>query len=1054
MVAAMTTVLEDDEAMALPETPGRRRSAMNSNHLEDLVVSPRVPSIRVGTAESTHRPTSALLSAALGEPQDKNQFAAEALTATCDHETLAHARRKQSSNSTQRPSQAPPNQQRNLLAVPGQPEHISVAYAYVLDAEAGRLANGRGRMYTRSPWIQICFLIQTHPALKYAVYLASVVLSLLIFGENIDSSARTWTVWVELLCILVFVADTCLKAAYMGAKKYCSKKWHRYQILLELMFIFDWVLFVGGGITPRFSRPLRPFILLLRNRGLRRIFEVLLLAAPTLAWLFTCAAGFMAFSAVISVVALMDDYHEPLSQFQQENPSLIGSFDNVAEAMIRLFVLFTTENYPEIIEPSFQRNKWSFLFFFVYIFAAFFVNSLILALIVSVYFKHQEKQVRGEKKKSWKGLVQAFLALDHDGTGSVSIDQWGQLYHCLKPMASPGEILFTFQLLDKDKTGSLDCIDFLDLSEILKLKMQPYVEVEDGARFPALQRLACKALPVLESMSLVCTVVNFLVACIIWRGMPRHVERAMQAVNLIFCTFFFIEVATRLTAVGHHRFARRKLNLLDCALVCPAVLLLALAVGGVEPKTFAAAGNLAVTLRILWTTRAARVVLTLLRRVLPVMLTLFLYMLINLYFFAIVGMELFHKEQAAPPSEAYFAPFSCGTGFGSFECAFFMLFQVFTTSNWHEIMNSTIELTSTWAAIYFVSLFLCILVLLDLLVAVTIEAFLKAREGMTDVDPDDLQSALVHVPVPEEDTGDEAVAVPDETSLIEPQRTSWGSVTQITQLKALDLFRARARRAALADLAWKRTLSCVLLAQKQERHAVYRVTKSRGPWRQEIGSEEAGLDALDAMDDADVSKLSKIAGKGLSELYRTKSMRRESLKAEIGRKREAHGKLSKQQRTLCRISPILKLYSENTLVHNAEEQHVSPELNSEATRRLSVATEAGGDKSDSLRSRRLSPMFSRSSLRPDPEAAEEPAEDRAPALWALDETPLSVDTDESDDDHEDEDRNHPSPPGSPRKSLFAASGWTKVRRAFSSSVAPTDAESDQSNQEQRVASWA
>ena len=94
------------------------------------------------------------------------------------------------------------------------------------------------------------------------------------------------------------------------------------------------------------------------------------------------------------------------------------------------------------------------------------------------------------------------------------------------------------------------------------------------------------------------------------------------------------------------------------------------------------------------------------------------------------GIETFYGIRSGDPNDAYFYEYDCHFGFETFGCAMFVLFQCMTTSNWHEIMNSFMNHFSQASALYFVMFFLIVnLVLMNLMVAVTIEAFMTARSA-------------------------------------------------------------------------------------------------------------------------------------------------------------------------------------------------------------------------------------------------------------------------------------------------------------------------------------
>ena len=61
----------------------------------------------------------------------------------------------------------------------------------------------------------------------------------------------------------------------------------------------------------------------------------------------------------------------------------------------------------------------------------------------------------------------------------------------------------------------------------------------------------------------------------------------------------------------------------------------------------------------------------------------------NRYFYAVIGMEAFHEHEITldTPTADHFL-YNCGLGFIDFRCSLYMLFQLLTTSNWHDIMNT------------------------------------------------------------------------------------------------------------------------------------------------------------------------------------------------------------------------------------------------------------------------------------------------------------------------------------------------------------------------------
>lgn len=63
------------------------------------------------------------------------------------------------------------------------------------------------------------------------------------------------------------------------------------------------------------------------------------------------------------------------------------AFDHFGVAALQVFVLLTTENYPEIMMPAFNVTEWSFFYFGLFLYVGvFFLTAIVLAIIVDSYW--------------------------------------------------------------------------------------------------------------------------------------------------------------------------------------------------------------------------------------------------------------------------------------------------------------------------------------------------------------------------------------------------------------------------------------------------------------------------------------------------------------------------------------------------------------------------------------------------------------------------------------------------------------------------------------------
>jgi hypothetical protein len=89
------------------------------------------------------------------------------------------------------------------------------------------------------------------------------------------------------------------------------------------------------------------------------------------------------------------------------------------------------------------------------------------------------------------------------------------------------------------------------------------------------------------------------------------------------------------------------------------------------------------------------------------------------YFFAIIGMELFGclGIENDPVNTSY-------THFNDVIGSFFVLIQLMSGNNWHQVMYPVIKRTNLWSGIYFVSFYaLVTIIIMSLMAALVVEAF-------------------------------------------------------------------------------------------------------------------------------------------------------------------------------------------------------------------------------------------------------------------------------------------------------------------------------------------
>ena len=64
---------------------------------------------------------------------------------------------------------------------------------------------------------------------------------------------------------------------------------------------------------------------------------------------------------------------------------------NMGDTVFNMIVLMTTSNYPDVMLPAYQANRWMCFFFIAYLFfGLFLILNLLLAIIFNIFKENYE----------------------------------------------------------------------------------------------------------------------------------------------------------------------------------------------------------------------------------------------------------------------------------------------------------------------------------------------------------------------------------------------------------------------------------------------------------------------------------------------------------------------------------------------------------------------------------------------------------------------------------------------------------------------------------------
>ncbi|KAF2576048.1 hypothetical protein F2Q70_00000174 [Brassica cretica] len=146
--------------------------------------------------------------------------------------------------------------------------------------------------------------------------------------------------------------------------------------------------------------------------------------------------------------------------------------------LVKMFILFTTSNNPDVWIRAYKSSRWSSLFFVLYVLiGVYFVTNLILAVVYDSFKEQLAKQVSGMDQMKRRMLEKAFGLIDKDKTGQIDKEQCIKLFEQLTnyrtlPKISKEEFGLIFDELDDTRDFKINKDEFADLCQAIALRFQ------------------------------------------------------------------------------------------------------------------------------------------------------------------------------------------------------------------------------------------------------------------------------------------------------------------------------------------------------------------------------------------------------------------------------------------------------------------------------------------------------------------------------------------------------------------------------------------------------
>ncbi|XP_041854910.1 two pore calcium channel protein 1 isoform X1 [Melanotaenia boesemani] len=584
---------------------------------------------------------------------------------------------------------------------------------------------------------------------------------------------------LELLALVMVAFELCMKLRWLGFHTFIRHKRTMVKTcVLLLQFVEAIVVLIRQTSHVRVTRALRPIFLVdcrycgAVRRNLRQIFQSL----PPFIDILLLLLFFMVIFAILGFCLFSTNTADPY-------------FNTLENSLVSLFVLLTTANFPDVMMPAYSKNRWSCVFFIVYLsIELYFIMNLLLAVVFDTFNGVEKMKFKSLLLHKRSAIDHAFqLLVSRQRPMGVSLKQFDGLMRFYRPRMSPRDRFLTYKALNTSGASMLSLQDFYKFYEVIGLKWKPRRSGEHWFDdLPHTTFLIFKGINLLVKSKAFQYAMYVVVAINgVWILVETYTlnsghswSKVIPWSYIVFLTIYGVEVLLKITGLGPLAYFSSGWNLFDFSVTVFAFLGLIALVFNMEPFYFIVVLRPLQLLRLFKIKQRYRNVLDTMFELFPRMASLGLTLIIFYYSFAIVGMEFFanvvypnccNTSTVADSYRQINITYGNKTvleegyyylnNFNNILSSFVTLFELTVVNNWYITMEGVTSMTSHWSRLYFMTFYIVTMVVMTIIVAFILDAFVfrmnYSRKNQEPVDnPEDENGIVFEVEV----SRDEALA--------------------------------------------------------------------------------------------------------------------------------------------------------------------------------------------------------------------------------------------------------------------------------------------------------
>uniref|UniRef100_A0A674C529 Two pore segment channel 1 n=1 Tax=Salmo trutta TaxID=8032 RepID=A0A674C529_SALTR len=544
---------------------------------------------------------------------------------------------------------------------------------------------------------------------------------------------------LELLALVMVAFELCMKLRWLGFHTFIRHKRTMVKTcVLLLQFVEAIVVLIRQTSHLRVTRALRPIFLVdcrycgAVRRNLRQIFQSLPPFIDILLLLLFFMWSILYWSHTILSGVLSPQY-----------------FNTLENSIVSLFVLVTTANFPDVMMPAYSRNRWSCVFFIVYLsIELYFIMNLLLAVVFDTFNGVEKMKFKSLLLHKRSAIDHAFqLLVSRQRPMGVSLKQFDGLMRFYRPRMSSRDRFLTYKALNTAGAPMLSLDDFYKFYEVIGLKWKARRSGEhwfddlphttflifkgDSYFFPSIFHPS----NAVTRLFLISVLAPSPAGGFSW-------SRMVPWSYIIFLTIYGVEVLLKITGLGPLAYFSSGWNLFDFSVTVFAFLGLIALAFDMEPFYFIVVLRPLQLLRLFKIKQRYRNVLDTMFELFPRMASLGLTLIIFYYSFAIVGMEFFAEVvypnccNTSTVADSY-RQINVTIGnrtvldegyyylnnFNNILSSFVTLFELTVVNNWYITMEGVTSMTTHWSRLYFMTFYIVTMVVMTIIVAFILDAF-------------------------------------------------------------------------------------------------------------------------------------------------------------------------------------------------------------------------------------------------------------------------------------------------------------------------------------------